>query len=153
MKTPYIKGGDVEKKLFLRSKDNPKTGCLEWIAGKDRNGYGRIWHNQQNSTAHTVAYERWIGTIPENLHVRHSCDNPACINPEHLVLGTHADNMKDKSIRKRVDGEKNPNAKFTDEQRKIARQWKGSPKELSQQLGMSEAYICNLRKENMSKFS
>jgi len=151
MRAEYIKGGDVENKLFKRSKDNPKTGCLEWTAGKDANGYGRIWYKGKNRTAHTVSYERWIGEIPVGMHVLHQCDNPSCIYPEHLVLGTHNDNMQHKVIRNRVKGERNPNAKFTDEQREIAKKSTGSPKELSEKLGMSAAYICNLRK--MQRFS
>lgn len=96
-------------KLIARYK---KEGtCWNWTSGKDVNGYGRLWYNGQNSTAHTVAYSVFVGPIPKGLEVRHKCDNPSCINPDHLELGTHADNMRDKSIRKRIHGEKNPNHK------------------------------------------
>jgi hypothetical protein len=86
------------------------------------------------------------------LHIRHSCDNPSCINPDHLELGSHADNMKDKSIRERVHGEKNPNAKYTDEVRAMAKQWTGTLKEFTSLTGMSGPYLSTLRK-NMSKFA
>lgn len=108
MRADYIRGGDIATKLFKRSQDNPETGCLEWTAGKDVNGYGRIWYSGKNRTAHTVSYERWIAEIPVGMHVLHQCDNPCCINPEHLVLGTHADNMRHKSERKRIHGKRNP---------------------------------------------
>ena len=150
MRTPYLKNVPILDKLIQRYKSN--GSCWEWTAGKDVNGYGRIWYNGENQTAHTVAYSVFVGPIPNGMHLRHSCDNPCCINPAHLELGTHADNMKDKSVRRRIHGEKNPNAKYSDEQRELARNWKGSPKELSEQTGMSAAYICNLRK-NMQKFS
>lgn len=87
------------------------TGCQEYIGAKDYSGYGRIW-NGENRTAHTVAYEEFIGPIPEGMHILHTCDNPPCINPEHLWLGTHDDNMADKGHKKRYPP-KNPfNGKF-----------------------------------------
>lgn len=146
MKADYIRGGDVEKKLFARSKTNPVSGCLEWTAGKTSCGYGRIWYKGKATYAHRVAYERWIGIIPKNMHVLHTCDNPGCIFPEHLCLGSHKENMEHKSTRRRIHGSKNPNAKYTDEQREFAKHWTGSPSALSEQTGMSTGYICNLRK-------
>lgn len=142
--TQYRKNTPILDKLIERYSSN--GNCWEWIAGKDKNGYGRIWYNDQNATAHTVAYSVFVGPIPEGLHVRHTCDNPSCINPDHLELGTHADNMRDKSIRKRIHGEKNPNAKFSDEVREMAKHWKGSLKDFTALTGMSGPSISNLRK-------
>lgn len=69
------------------------------------------------------------------------------------ALGTHQDNMKDKSVRKRVHGEKNPNAKYTDKQRELAKTSTGSPKKVAEELGMSVPHVCNLRKaHHMVKF-
>jgi hypothetical protein len=151
MRAKYRKNMSIKDKLSERFTIK-QDGCWEWLAGKDKNGYGRIWHNNQNSTAHTVAYSIFVGPIPDGLHIRHSCDNPSCINPDHLELGSHADNMKDKSIRERVHGEKNPNAKYTDEVRAMAKQWTGTLKEFTSLTGMSGPYLSTLRK-NMSKFA
>ena len=106
MKTPYLRNVPILDKLIQRYQTNGT--CWEWTAGKDSCGYGRIWHNGENSTAHTVAYSVFVAPIPEGKHVLHTCDNPCCINPAHLELGTHADNMRHKSERKRIHGNKNP---------------------------------------------
>lgn len=68
--------------------------CWHWKRGTDSNGYGRIgWHGRVEG-AHRVAYELTYGH-PGNLFVCHHCDNPICCRPEHLFLGTAADNMRD----------------------------------------------------------
>jgi hypothetical protein len=89
------------------------SGCFRWIGSKDRTGYGK-WRNRK--LAHREAWERVNGSIPAGLCVCHSCDNPECINPEHLFLGTHGQNMRDASQKKRMHlGEKTGNARLTQE--------------------------------------
>ena len=80
-------------------------------------GYGKIGHSRrQYTSAHRAAYEVFVGAIPEGLHVRHNCDNPWCVNPEHLVVGTPADNMDDMVRRGRsLKGKMNPQAKLTED--------------------------------------
>lgn len=75
--------------------------CLIWNAAKDRCGYGWFFFRGQKQRAHRLAYSDAWGDIPNGLVVRHTCDNPACINPSHLVLGTDADNARDKALRNR----------------------------------------------------
>lgn len=82
-------------------------GCWSWSGAKDGNGYGILSNRKGRGfspeKAYRVSYELFKGVIPEGLCVRHSCDNPECTNPDHLEVGTHKDNMQDKSKRGRIN--------------------------------------------------
>lgn len=82
-------------------------GCWSWSGAKDGNGYGILSSRRGRGfypeKAYRVSYELSNGVIPEGLCVRHSCDNPECTNPDHLEVGTHKDNMQDKSKRGRIN--------------------------------------------------
>lgn len=59
-------------------------GCWNWLAGKDRHGYGYFSLDGRDQKAHRVSYEIMIGKIPDGFHLHHVCKNPACVNPDHL---------------------------------------------------------------------
>lgn len=95
------------------------SGCWEWTASKDGNGYGILWDGVKNSKAHRVSYTMYKGTIPVGMFACHTCDNPACVNPEHVFIGSALDNNRDaknKGRGHRPRGAKNPKAKLTQEQ-------------------------------------
>lgn len=73
--------------------------CWIWNAANDGRGYGRI----DLDSAHRVSYEEYVGAIPKDKFVLHKCDNPACVNPAHLELGTQNKNMNDASMRERFN--------------------------------------------------
>lgn len=78
-----------------------QNGCLEWNGYKDRCGYGFTYHANKRIGVHRFSYEIHFGEIPIGLCVLHKCDNPPCCNPDHLFLGTPADNAidRDKKLR------------------------------------------------------
>ncbi len=70
-------------------------GCWIWTGSKAGNGYGQIWKDGRLARVNRVSYELYIGPIPDGLVVRHKCDVRLCVNPDHLEVGTHADNARD----------------------------------------------------------
>jgi len=80
-----------------------KSGdCWKWTGPLSDGGYGKFSCGQVKRRAHRVAYEMYVGPIPDGMHVLHRCDNPPCVNPTHLFLGTHLDNMRDMEAKGRA---------------------------------------------------
>jgi len=114
---------------FMRQQRSTSQGCIEWTGVKNADGYGRFTARPVlRWAAHRLAWTIKHGDIPEGLCVCHRCDNPSCVNVEHLFLGTHAENMQDaakkgrksanpaflKSARRTKAGRLNPNAKLSE---------------------------------------
>jgi hypothetical protein len=100
-RTPYMRGGP----------------CWVWVGHRTADGYGALRVGDTMKRTHRIAYEIYVGEIPEGLLVCHRCDNPACCNPAHLFVGSDADNVDDMIRKGRMArGEDGGNAVLTEEQ-------------------------------------
>lgn len=84
----------------------PAGDCIVFTGWTDKDGYGHIheWRGGRRRLikVHRLVYRETVGELPDHLLVRHSCDNPPCCNPEHLLIGTQADNVNDMVERHRI---------------------------------------------------
>lgn len=103
-----FRGSPEERfKLSYKIRDD---GCWLWAIHCDSKGYGVMGINNKKIMAHRFSYELYVGKIPEKMVVCHKCDNPSCVNPDHLWVGTQRDNIIDmvkKGRSKHPIGEKN----------------------------------------------
>jgi hypothetical protein len=107
----------LEKRFW--SKVKKTSGCWIWTGATNSCGYGDIWATTRLERAHRVSWFFAHGPIPEGKLVLHKCDNPPCVNPDHLFLGTHRDNTQDmfkKNRANKVRGEGHPLTFFTEDQ-------------------------------------
>jgi hypothetical protein len=135
-----------------RAIKDATTGCWIWQGSKHGSGYGLARFNHKLQRVHRIVWQLEYGAIPAGFHICHRCDTPACCNPEHLFLGTAADNAHDRDRKGRLmtlRGEQNPRAKLTNEQvryiKSIPRGPWGYGVKMAARLGISPARFHQLR--------
>lgn len=136
----------VGLRILDRTIVDPETYCWNWQGMKDRDGYGKMCVEAKAQRTHRLAYQFYIGPIPEGHGVLHTCDNPSCNNPAHLYSGTVAQNMQDKKDRQRIVGEKHPYVKLTDEDVLAIRASSDSQTKLAEQYGVIQAHISRIKR-------
>lgn len=147
---------DLMDAALRRFSEHIGTGprCWEWKGFLHPWGYGVLSIGHRRVLAHRFSYELCIGPIPAHMFVCHHCDNPPCVRPDHLFLGTHRDNMQDMARKRRYSGfcdprtrprgERHGRAKFTPEEvaliRRLAAEGQ-TKKSLARQFGVSDTAI------------
>lgn len=147
------------------AKVEKSEACWNWKASKSKKGYGNFVHKSfPTILAHRISWILSNGAIPAMLDVCHHCDNPSCVRPDHLFIGTRSDNMQDcvnkgrhkgtqylragRSNRKYAVGSKNRTSKLTEEQAIRAKQCsrkRGEATRLAKEFGVSLSIICDIR--------
>lgn len=109
---------DVIARFYDKISCEDERGCWIWGASCLKGGYGKFTIHKKDLTSHRVSYMIHKGEIPLGFVVRHTCDNPKCVNPDHLLVGTRLDNvrdMDDRGRRRTPSGENHKNSKLTRE--------------------------------------
>jgi HNH endonuclease len=141
------------------NKVNKTSDCWIWTASRNKKKYGCFKLKGKTELAHRISWEIHNGTIPDGMSVCHHCDNPPCVRPDHLFLGTNKDNVNDRISKKRfVDfnwlkpyqqaGEKNPSSKLcqidVDSIRKLYSDGLMTRKELGLRYNVTRCCIDNI---------
>ncbi len=142
------------ERFLEKINHNRETGCLEWTGWISNTGYGFFNRGDGKSRlAHRASYELFCGEIPKGLHVLHKCDNPRCVKPSHLFLGTELDNKRDMVKKKRqAYGERNGKSKLTQTLvAEIRSRTDLKLRELSEMFGVSIQQASRIRRKEQWK--
>jgi hypothetical protein len=125
MSKNYLRA-DAKSRLDRLSIPEPNSGCYLFLGYINEDGYGRFLYEGKRELSHRASYKMHRGEIPGEMQVLHECDNPSCVNPDHLFLGTVDDNMKDmvrKGRQSKLRGDAHPRSKLAFEKAAEIRQY------------------------------
>lgn len=129
--------------FFIKRTRPLSNGCIEWTFHKTKDGYGKLFHKGKSILAHRFSYEVHVGEIT-NFYVLHKCDNPACVNPEHLFLGTQKDNVKDM-----VNKDRHIKHKITKQQALTIRNMSGSYTKIGALFNVSRTLVRHIKQNKI----
>lgn len=139
----------VKDRIIRDSFPEPNTGCWLWTRHCNHRGYGSISIKDRTYRASRASYEAFIGPIPEGGMVCHRCDTPQCVNPDHLFLGTCQDNVIDAVKKGRWAhqiGEKNAQAKISEETAINVKAAIGSNASIARRFGISATHVSQIKR-------
>jgi len=141
----------LEAKLAYYTDHGRVDECWRWRGARFRSGYGLLMLNGRNQSAHRLAWESARGATPTGLQVLHRCDVRSCVNPEHLFLGTNAENVADKTAKGRARkaqwrGENSPLAKLTQAEADAIRAASGRQRDIAAAFGVRQRLVGNIKR-------
>ena len=146
---PEVDRASIESRFHEKYIPEPNSGCWLWTASLNNKGYAELMlrHTRRVAYAHRISYQLFVGNIPTNGQVLHSCDVSCCVNPNHLRIGTTKDNMGDMAKRGRSRrGRSFPNEwKLTPEQVLLIRGSKTLARIMAEKYGVTRQTIYNIR--------
>lgn len=141
---------NIWDKVYVKRENE----CWEWLGDKDKHGYGRITYEGKRQLVTRVLWKLMNDLIPDGMCICHTCDNPSCLNPKHLFLGSHHDNMVDMKKKGRGRGKimygvDNPKTKLTEVQIREIRKRRNNGErgiDLAKEFGVTPTLICSIFK-------
>lgn len=136
----------ADRVRFMKYVRVSEAGCWLWTGYPQAEGYGKMRLEGRLQWAHRAAWRLFVGPVPTGLDVLHHCDNPPCVNPAHLFIGTHRDNMADARQKGRFPrGSAHWRARLTEDDVKVIRASSESHRVLAARYGVSDATIGRVR--------
>lgn len=133
-------------RIDAKIQPEPNSGCWIWLGAINENGYGRVSWLRRNAHAHRVVYEILARPLKAGEQVLHRCDNPCCVNPDHMFIGDPALNKADSVSKKRhVHGEKHPTSKLTDETALQILRAPGKYRDIAKQFGVHNSIVWGIK--------
>lgn len=135
------------KERLISKIERLESGCWKWLGSKNKKGYGMMVYKGRIHASHRVSWQEYNGPIPDGMLICHKCDNPSCVNPDHLFVGSNQDNMDDMKEKgrhwhKTPRGEQNKNSKLTwDQVREIRASEHLTVRELANKYGVTDVTI------------
>ena len=129
-----------------------ESGCHEWQSTLHRDGYGKFWFDGAQRPAHRVAWILFVGEIPEDKWVLHTCDNRKCVNPAHLYLGNAQQNVRDKIERCSWWGNMRLSFETIQEIRARYESGKETQQQLAEEYGCNQTHISSLVRRQKRQF-
>lgn len=134
----YLRPAEIAR---FADKTRWDGSCLIWTGFRNADGYGKLTVRNRQWSAHRLAYTDAWGEIPAGKVVRHKCDNPSCVNPSHLEIGTDADNCRDRDLRGRAATKLSPS-----DVRSIRTDGR-TYREIAESYSISPANVCLIKKQ------
>lgn len=138
-----------QENFLQKTEPDPNSGCWLWTGCVHANGYGKIKSKQRTGLAHRFAWELFRAPIPPGMIICHKCDTPLCVNPDHLYVGTDADNCRDKMARgrdRKASGTDAAHAKLDWEKVAVIRSSPLSNKRLAKMYGVDPSTVWDARR-------